>query len=39
MEKSKIKLPIYINQNPDWKFMEDYIKILNYSFNLKSINH
>lgn len=31
MRKSKIKLPIKDNENPDWKFMEDYIKSLNYS--------
>lgn len=31
MRKSKIKLPIKDNEKPDWKFMEDYIKSLNYS--------
>ncbi len=34
MEKSKIKLPVDENGNPDWKFMEDYIKSLPYSSNL-----
>lgn len=31
MEKSKINLPIDSNGNPDWQFMEDYIKSLSYS--------
>ena len=31
MEKSKIKLPIDKEGNPDWKFMDDFIKTLNYS--------
>lgn len=31
MEKSKIKLPVDSEGNPDWKFMEDYIKSLSYS--------
>lgn len=35
MEKSKIKLPIKKDGNPDWQFMEYYIKSLPYSSNLK----
>ncbi len=31
MNDSKIKLPVAIKGNPDWKFMEDYIKSLPYS--------
>jgi len=31
MKESKIKLPIDENSNPDWQFMEDYIKSLPYS--------
>lgn len=31
MEQSKIKLPIIDVREPDWKFMEDYIKSLPYS--------
>ena len=31
---SKIKLPVDSNGNPDWQFMEDYIKSLPYSANL-----
>ena len=31
MLKSKIKLPIKANGDPDWKFMEKYIKSLPYS--------
>lgn len=34
MRKSKIKLPTDANGNPDWQFMEDYIKSLPYSSNL-----
>ena len=34
MEKSKIKLPVDTNGNPDWKFMEEFIKSLPYSANL-----
>lgn len=34
MQKTIIKLPIDNNHNPDWKFMEDYIKSLSYSKNL-----
>lgn len=30
----KIKLPIDKNGEPDWQFMEDYIKSLPYSANL-----
>jgi len=31
---SKIKLPVDDNGNPDWEFMEDFIKSLSYSSNL-----
>lgn len=31
MRESKVKLPVDKNGNPDWKFMEDYIKSLPYS--------
>ena len=31
MNESKIKLPVDKNGNPDWQFMEDYIKSLPYS--------
>ena len=31
-----IKLPTNNNGNPDWQFMEDYIKSLPYSSNLKT---
>lgn len=31
---SKIKLPVDSDGNPDWQFMEDYIKSLPYSANL-----
>lgn len=34
MPTSKIKLPVDANGNPDWQFMEDYIKSLPYSANL-----
>jgi len=34
MEKSKIKLPVDDSGNPDWQFMEDYIKSLPYSSNI-----
>ena len=34
MIESKIKLPATENGNPDWQFMEDYIKSLPYSANL-----
>lgn len=33
-KKEIIKLPVDLNGNPDWKFMEDYIKSLPYSANL-----
>jgi hypothetical protein len=36
MEKSLIKLPIDESGNPDWEFMENYIKSLSYSSNLKN---
>lgn len=35
LPKSKIKLPIDPEGNPDWQFMEYYIKALPYSSNLK----
>jgi len=31
MKQSKIKLPVDSNNNPDWEFMEKYIKSLPYS--------
>ncbi len=34
MPKSKIKLPVTENGQPDWQYMEDYIKSLPYSSNL-----
>ena len=34
LESFDIKLPQDANSNPDWKFMEDYIKSLPYSSNL-----
>lgn len=34
LQKFKIKLPVDKNGNPDWQFMEDYIKSLPYSSNL-----
>ena len=34
IEKSKIKLPATKDGNPDWQFMEDYIKSLPYSASL-----
>lgn len=33
--KHKIKLPVDANGNPDWQFMEDYIKSLPYSKNIE----
>lgn len=36
MKSDQIKLPIDSNQYPDWQFMEDYVKSLPYSSNLKS---
>lgn len=33
-QKEIIKLPVDSNGNPDWQFMEDYIKSLPYSANL-----
>jgi len=33
-QKLRIKLPVDKNENPDWQFMEDYIKSLPYSSNL-----
>lgn len=34
MQESKIKLPVDENNNPDWNFMENYIKSLPYSSKL-----
>ena len=34
MNESLIKLPVDKKGNPDWQFMEDYIKSLPYSNNL-----
>jgi len=34
MEKSKIKLPVDDSGNPDWQFMENFIKSLPYSSNI-----
>ncbi|MDD5063644.1 MAG: restriction endonuclease subunit S [Phycisphaerae bacterium] len=34
MRKLKVKLPVDEKGNPDWQFMEDYIKSLPYSSNL-----
>jgi len=36
MLKTKIKLPVTDHGEPDWKFMEDYIKSLPYSKNLET---
>ena len=36
MNESIIKLPVDKNNNPDWQFMEDYIKSLPYSSNLET---
>lgn len=33
-ERIRIKLPVDSSDNPDWQFMEDYIKSLPYSANL-----
>ena len=35
MKKSRIKLPVTPSGEPDWKFMEDYIKSLPYSKNIE----
>ena len=34
MPTSQIKLPVDSQKNPDWQFMEDYIKSLPYSSSL-----
>lgn len=34
-EMMRIKLPVTPSGEPDWKFMEDYIKSLPYSVNLE----
>ena len=34
LKKARIKLPVDTDNNPDWQFMEDYIKSLPYSVNL-----
>ena len=36
MNETVIQLPIDKNDNPDWQFMEDYIKSLPYSKNLET---
>lgn len=36
MPNSEIRLPVDEQGNPDWQFMEDYIKSLPYSKNLES---
>ena len=36
MNETEIYLPVDKNGNPDWKFMEDYIKSLPYSSNLET---
>lgn len=38
MESSTIYLPVDNKGNPDWEFMEEYIKSLPYSSNLESTN-
>ena len=35
MPSSKIKLPVTPEGNPDWQFMEDYIKSLPFSRNIE----
>ena len=35
MKKSRIKLPVTSSGEPDWQFMEDYIKSLPYSKNIE----
>ena len=37
LEKSQIKLPATPQGEPDWQFMENYIKSLPYTKNLKSV--
>jgi len=34
MNKSQIKLPVTKEDKPNWQFMEDYVKSLNYSGNI-----
>ena len=36
MLKTQIKLPVTEKNDPDWQFMEDYIKSLPYSSNLET---
>ena len=36
MNETIIQLPVDENDNPDWQFMEDYIKSLPYSKNLET---
>lgn len=38
MEESKIKLPVTSKGQPDWEFMESYIKSLPYSKNLENLS-
>lgn len=35
MNETIMRLPVDVNDNPDWQFMEDYIKSLPYSSNLQ----
>ena len=37
MNETIIMLPVDYNDNPDWQFMENYIKSLPYSNNLKNV--
>ena len=37
IKNTRIKLPVTKNEQPDWEFMENYIKSLPYSSNLKNI--
>ena len=39
MPKSQIKLPVTPQGKPDWQFMENYIKSLPYTKNLKSVKN
>lgn len=39
MKKTRIKLPTDSSGNPDWQFMEDYIKSLPYSSNLQEASN
>ena len=37
MNETKMKLPVDVKGEPDWKFMENYIKSLRYSRHLESL--